>query len=81
MDGSNYVMIERDKFEFLTPVCPLPQNQNPCKVATWKTPSTRIKVSGIAVVLDDSGGECHNAGGAFTGILNVRTQSRVKGAL
>jgi hypothetical protein len=80
VDGKHYVMTKSDKFEFSDPVCPLPPDKNPCKEVTWATPSTRIKVCGEAVILDNSEGKILKANGA-TVFLNVKTQSRVRGAL
>jgi hypothetical protein len=77
IEGNNYVMTDKD--DFAIKGCHL---YYPCTIAKWTNPSKRIKVSGDAVILDDSDGRSHHSKNwPPQGNLTVMTQRRVKGAL
>ena len=48
----------------------------PCATAQWVTAATRIKASGVAVLLQDSQAVCAPTG---TGLNVIKTQIRVRG--
>jgi hypothetical protein len=55
---------------------PPPAANGPCVTATWTSAATRVKASGLAVLLSDSQAICAPTG---TGVNILVTQMRVKG--
>ena len=55
---------------------PPPNGNGPCVTATWTISATRVKASGLAVLLRESQATCTPTG---TGVNIVMTQVRVKG--
>ena len=55
---------------------PPPAGNGPCATAQWVTAATRVKASGMPVLLQDSQAVCTPTG---TGLTVVMTQMRVKG--
>jgi hypothetical protein len=55
---------------------PPPQANGPCANAQWITAATRVKASGVPVLLQDSQAICSPSG---TGLIVAITQLKVKG--
>ena len=55
---------------------PPPNGNGPCVTATWTSAATRVKASGLPVLLSDSQATCAPTG---TGLNILVTQARVKG--